>query len=118
MADDKPKRVRRLTLTKIDGRGRLARRIKELTNGFLALIPLEQITVTKRAQIDRAAQMTALAEEQRGRLMRHEIGVDQADVLRWERKAEAAVKALGLPQDAKPQPMSLAQYLAERGKAK
>jgi hypothetical protein len=58
----------------------------------------------RRLRVDEAAHLTALAEKLRGELLRGEMtGRSFDDLDRLERKAAAAVKALGL-QDTKPKP--------------
>ena len=60
-----PKRDRRLTLTRIDKRGRLGKRITELTAIFAAAVGGE-LTPMHRLKIQRAAELGALAELARG----------------------------------------------------
>ena len=64
-----PKRDRRLTLTKIDKRGRLGKRVAELTAMFTAAVGCEQ-TPMRKMKVDKAAQLTALSELARGDFMR------------------------------------------------
>jgi hypothetical protein len=65
-----PKRERRQLLTKIDGRLPLGKRIKRLVSLFEAAFPAEALTALKREQIATAAQLQAMAEEERGKWMR------------------------------------------------
>jgi len=53
-----PKRDRRLTLTKIDKRGRLGKRIAELT----AMFASGEQTPMRKLKVEKAARLTALAE--------------------------------------------------------
>jgi hypothetical protein len=107
-----PKRDRRLTLTKIDRRGRLGKRVAELTAMFAAAVGGEQ-TPMRKLKVERAAQVTALAELARGDFMRDGKGTLD-DIVRLERKADQAVRSLGLT-DAKPKPkLSVPEYLAQR----
>jgi hypothetical protein len=94
-----PKRDRRLTLTKIDRRGRLGKRVAELTGMFAAAVGGEQ-TPMRKLKVEKAAQLTALAELARGDFMRDGKGTLD-DIVRLERKADQAVRSLGLT-DAKP----------------
>ena len=105
-----PKRDRRLSLTKIDRRGRLGRRVAELTGIFIAalggeLTPLKRMRVEKAAGevtplklecIREAAQLKALAEAERGSWMRGESKCSLDELIRLERFAAAAVEELGL----------------------
>jgi hypothetical protein len=94
-----PKRDRRLTLTKIDRRGRLGKRVAELTGMFAAAVGGEQ-TPMRKLKVEKAAQLTALAELARGDFMRDGKGTLD-DIVRLERKSDQAVRSLGLT-DAKP----------------
>jgi hypothetical protein len=98
-----PKRDRRLTLTKIDKRGRLGKRVAELTAMFAAAVGGEQ-TPMRKLKVEKAAELTALAERARGDFMRDGKGTLD-DIVRLERKADQAVRALGL-NEAKPRPTS------------
>jgi hypothetical protein len=96
-----PKRDRRLTLTKIDKRGRFGRRVAELTALFAASISGETSPMM-RLKIEKAAQLTAIAELARGDFMRDGKGTLD-DIVRLERKADQAVRALRLV-DGPPKP--------------
>jgi hypothetical protein len=105
-----PKRDRRLTLTKIDKRGRLGKRVAELTAMFTDAVGDEQ-TPMRKMKVEKAAQLTAIAELARGDFMRDGHGTLD-DIVRLERKADQAVRALGLT-DAKPKSTSpLAEHFA------
>jgi hypothetical protein len=107
-----PKRDRRLTLTKIDKRGRLGKRIAELRAIFIAALGDEaELSAMKRLKVEKAAQLTALAELARGDFMRDGKGTFD-DIVRLERKADQAVRALG-PTDAKPKAPSLLDRFAK-----
>jgi hypothetical protein len=99
-----PKRDRRLTLTKIDRRGRLGKRVAELTAMFAAALGDEQ-TPMRKLKVEKAAQLTALAELARGDFMRDAKGTLD-DIVRLERKADQAVRSLGIverpPETPKP----------------
>jgi hypothetical protein len=94
------KRDRRLTLTKIDRRGRLGKRIAELTAMFAAAVGGE-LTPMRKLRVDKAAQLTAIAELSRGDYMRDGKGTLD-DIVRLERKADQAVRALGLTDGLQP----------------
>ena len=94
-----PKRVRRFTLTMVDKRGRLGKRIAELGEVFSAAVSGEQ-TPMRKLKVEKAAQLTAIAELARGAYMRDAQGTLD-DIVRLERKADQAVRALGI-REAKP----------------
>jgi hypothetical protein len=107
-----PKRDRRLTLTKIDKRGRLGKRVAELTAMFAAAVHGEQ-TPMRKLRVEKAAELTAMAEQVRGDYMRDGNGTLD-DIVRIERKADQAVRSLGIT-DAKPKSkLSIPEYLAQR----
>jgi hypothetical protein len=83
-----PKRDRRLTLTKIDKRGRLGKRVAELTAIFAAAVGGE-LTAMRKLKIEKAADLTAMAEQARGDFMRDGKGTLD-DIVRLERKADQA----------------------------
>jgi hypothetical protein len=85
------KRVRRRSLTKIDQRGRLGKRIAELTALFTGATGGDPSPILKM-RIAQAAELTALAEQARGDHMR---GGGTTDIVRLERAAASAVRALG-----------------------
>ena len=75
-----------------------------------------ELTPMRRMKIEQAAQLTALAELARGRFMRDGEGTLD-DIVRLERKADSAVRALGIV-ESKAKPASLADYFAARTAAK
>jgi hypothetical protein len=99
-----PKRDRRLTLTRIDKRSRLGKRIGELTAMFTVAVCEEELTGLRRLKVQKAAELTAIAELARGDFMRDGKG-SLDDIVRLERKADQAVRALGIS-EAKPKPTS------------
>jgi hypothetical protein len=105
-----PKRDRRLTLTRIDRRGRLGKRVAELTAMFAGAVGGEQ-TPMRKLKVEKAAQLTAIAELARGDFMRDAKGTLD-DIVRLERKADQAVRALGLAEETRQ--VTLADYLAAR----
>ena len=113
--DVAPKRVRpRRLLTRVDKRNRVGRRIEELQALFLTALADRERTPMLAHKVRQAAELLAMAEKGRGDYLRGEH-CQLDDVVRAERRAEAAVAALGLT-DAKPKPSpTLAQLLG--GKA-
>jgi hypothetical protein len=107
-----PKRERRQLLTKIDGRLPLGKRIKRLVSLFEAAFTAEALTALKREQIATAAQLQAMAEEERGKWMRGEAKCDLDELIRLERRAVAAVAALGIREPAKREASMLADHFS------
>jgi hypothetical protein len=94
-----PKRDRRRRLTKVDRRSQLGKRIVELTAMFTAAVGGE-LTPMRKLAVDKAAQLTAIAEKARGDFMREGLGTLD-DIVRLERKADQAVRALNVNPEAK-----------------
>jgi hypothetical protein len=108
-----PKRDRRLTLTRIDRRGRLGKRIAELTAMFAAAVGGE-VTPMRKLKVEKASHLTAIAELARCAFMRDGKGTLD-DIVRLERKADQAVRLLGITDEAKPKSrLSVPEYLAAR----
>jgi hypothetical protein len=112
VASPAPKRSRRKTLTGIDRRSVLGKRVAELTAAYADAMEGE-LTPLRRAAVERAAQLTAVAEKARGDFMRGgDVALNQ--LTRAERNATQARRELGLPAtDAKPRGPTLAEVLAE-----
>jgi hypothetical protein len=102
------KRDRRRTLTRIDQRSRLGKRIRELVNLFTGATGGDPSPVMKM-RIAQAAQLSATAEQARGDHMR---GHGTGDIVRLERAAATAVRALG-ELEAKPRERSIFAQLAD-----
>lgn len=113
----KPRRSRAIVLTRVDRRTALGKRIAELTAlYFAALGSAGVLSPMKRLKVDEAAQLKALAELARGDYLRECKGTLD-DVVRIERKASAAERALGIV-DRQPRKATsdLAEYLAARAR--
>jgi hypothetical protein len=108
--DPAPKRDRRRRLTKIDKRLPLGKRIVELTTMFTAAIGGE-LTPMRRLAIEKAAQLTALAEQVRGTFMRDAVGTLD-DIVRLERKADQVVRSLGLTETKRKPASPLAAHFS------
>ena len=110
----RPKRIRsrRKDLTTVDKRSRVYRRIRELEALFLRTFESAGVALTpmRRMRVAEAAQLKALAEKARGDTLRGGAG-SLDDVVRIERRADAAVRAIGLPSDTPRQP-TLAEVFA------
>jgi len=100
-SDNNRKRQRRSRVP-IDGRTRTARRIRELTAGYLAAMG-DNASADQRERCERAAQLVALAEDVRRKaLTGRSISLD--DVIRVENAADRARRGLGLPAIGKAEP--------------
>jgi len=99
----KPRRSRAQALTRVDRRLPLGRRIEALKAiYFEALGGAEGLSPMRRLKVDEAAQLKALAEKSRGDFMRDGVG-SLDDVMVAERRADLAVRAIGLPKE-RPKP--------------
>lgn len=107
-----PKRVRRRTLTKIDRRGRLGRRIDELVSLFPTALGDSDVSPLRLERVREAAQLKALAERVRGEFMREGTG-ELADIVSLERRAEQAVRALGIVDGRKAPTSPLVAHFAK-----
>jgi hypothetical protein len=101
------KRDRRRSLTRIDMRSRLGK-LSELKLLFSGAIGGE-LSPVKKLKVERASQLSALAEQMRGDHLR---GKPAGDLVRVERAAADAVKALG-ELEPRPRAKSLAEVLAQ-----
>jgi hypothetical protein len=107
----KPRRSWAIVLTRVDRRTALGKRIAELTSIYSAALGSADLSEMKRLRIGEAVQLNALAELARGNYMRDSNG-SLDDVVRVERRASAAERALGIderPRDTMP---TLEEYLA------
>jgi hypothetical protein len=106
-----PKRDRRKLLTKIDRRSPVGRRIDALKELFTAALSQDEISALKHLRIAEAAELKALAEQARGEYLRGgDVLLD--DLVRIERKADHAVRGLGMV-DRLRKPATLADYLTK-----
>jgi hypothetical protein len=85
-------------LAGVSGRTPGGRRRRDLVNFYVdALGGLDKITPVQAADVRRAAELTALAEETRGKALREGTSaIDLASLVRLEGAASRAVKALGI----------------------
>jgi hypothetical protein len=89
-----PKRDRTRTLTKVDRRSVLGKRVVELVQVFTVACD-GPWTALRKLKVRTAAENVAVAELARGRLMRGEGG-ELSDVITAERRAAAACRAIGI----------------------
>jgi hypothetical protein len=93
------------------------RRRRDLVQAFVeALGGPSVVNAVQLTDIRRAAELTALAEETRGKALSEGAGaVDLASLVRLEGAASRAVRALGIKAGSNaPKPMSLADYIAAK----
>lgn len=84
---------------------------------FESAFPPGELTPLKRERIADAAQTKAMAEAERGAWMRGEAKCNLDELVRLERRAASAVKALGIV-ETRPKGPTLAEYLAAKSVAK
>ena len=109
------RRSRAKKLTFVNRSTRLGKRIDELEALYTSAFPAEALTQLRLEAIANAAQLQALAEEERGRWMRGEAKCSLDELIRAERCAATAVKGLGIEERQAPKSApSLAGYLASK----
>jgi hypothetical protein len=111
-AVEAPRRSRKRTLTKVNRGSVLGKRIDELKTLFASAFAADDLTPMRREKIGAAAQLQAMAEAERGAWMRGEARCDLDELVRLERRATQAVKAIGIP-EGKPKPPSIIARLTE-----
>ena len=112
-APAKPKRNKRRAKASIDMRFVIGRRIKELTAAFRERVgPDADQDPVLLAAVEKAARLTALAEDAAARATRGTATLD--DVVRLTRLADISVRRLRLDRHNTKQ-ASLSDYLAARG---
>jgi hypothetical protein len=105
-----PKRDRRVSLTRVSKRGRLGQRIAELRSIFTEAV-VGEISPMRRMRIAEAAELKALAEKARGDYLRDGVG-DLDDIIRAERRADQAVRAIGIVEAKRRPPSLLADHFS------
>lgn len=88
-------KVRFLTLQGLDGRTVAAKRARELAQCFEAELG-GALTATQRVAVERAAPLTAIAEDAKARRLSGDMAITLEDVVRTDNAARRAVKELGL----------------------
>lgn len=114
---DAPPKVRRRRRSRVrakpDGRTWVVRRARELAAIYRAKLGDVASDATLAAAITKAAELTAISESMRAGLMRADDSVSADDVVRLQRLADAAVRALDRAAAIKPSNVpSLTEYLA------
>jgi hypothetical protein len=92
----RPRRSRAKRLTSVNRSSRIGKRIDELKALFTEALGEDALTPMRREKIGEAAQLQAMAEAERGAWMRGEARCDLDELIRLERRAQQAVKALGI----------------------
>src|SRR4051794_39049274 len=103
-------KTRLLTLGHLDRRTRAARRAREIAADFAAEIG-GTLSVAKRAAVEQAAVLTALAEDAASRRLGGAVDVSLEDTVRLARVAQLAVRRLGLNGRREPQPVLMEPLL-------
>ncbi len=117
-ADAAPKGAGKLRLRSIrdlDGRTRVARRVRELVATFVRDLGGAP-SPSQAAAVQNAAASIVLAEDARARRLAGDASVSLADIVRMGNIADRQLRSLGLKPGAaaKPAVPSLAEYLASR----
>jgi len=94
-------------LTTVNRSTRLGKRIDELKALFSEALGEDALAPMRRMRIAEAAELKALAEKARGDYLRDGAGTLD-DIVRIERKADQAVRALGIERAAATSPSSIA----------
>jgi hypothetical protein len=111
-ANNRARSTNRPAKMAIDQRSAIGRRLKDLAEGFAdALGGWGKLSDIQAAQVRRAAEMVALAEQARHQALR-DGNVDPDQLIRLENLAARSVKALHL--DLKREPDTLAALLGDR----
>jgi len=111
-APAKPKPNKRRARVSIDKRYAIGRRYKQLAALYCERVGLDvERDPVLLAAVEKAAQLTALAEAAAARALRADPKVTLDDVVRLTRLADLAVRRLNLPSAASKPPPSLAEYL-------
>jgi hypothetical protein len=115
-APAKPKPNKRRAHVQIDKRFAIGRRIKELAATFRERVgPDADQDPVLLAAVEKAARLTALAEDAAARATRADPKITLDDVVRLTRLADHAVRRLNLDRHNKAQVPSIAGLLREAG---
>jgi hypothetical protein len=108
-----PKRDRRLRLTRVDKRSVAGQRIAELNELFTASLGDRPLTPMLAMRIAEASELKALAEKARGDYLRGGFS-DLDELVRLERRADQAVRSLGISEAKREKPPTVLEYLEAR----
>jgi hypothetical protein len=100
---------------RIDYRRRVGRRARELNQHFAAAVTASgrELSIELTVAVGKAAELVALAEDLRARMLRADPSANADDVVRLQRLADASVRRLNLPSAASKPAPTLAEYLAQ-----
>src|SRR5262252_8413274 len=99
-------KLRLVTIGDLDGRTKASRRARELAATFEEELG-GNLSAAQRLAVERAAALTALAEDARVRHLAGDAGVTLEDVVRVGNASSRAVKALGLARKREQKPRSI-----------
>jgi hypothetical protein len=94
LGEVRPKRSRKRTLTRVNKRSPAGKRVAELKALFTDAVGGD-LTPMRRFKVETAAETVAIAELMRGAILRGEGG-NMDEVVRCERRAAAAARAIGI----------------------
>jgi hypothetical protein len=115
IAVEAPRRSRKRTLTKVNRGSILGKRIDELKALFTEAFAADNLTPMRREKIGEAAQLKAMAEAERGAWMRGEARCDLDELMRLERRADAAIRAIGITEAKQREPSLLERLRSGAG---
>jgi len=107
-------KTRLIGVRHLDGRTRAAARARKLVAVFEAELG-GTLSAATRIAIERAATLVVLAEDARARRLAGDLKISLEDLVRMDRVAAAAIKALGLGHRREPSGPTLGEYLREQG---
>src|SRR5262245_6144845 len=114
IASKRSPKLRLISLSHLDRRTRASARARALIAAFESeLANSESLSASQRIAVERAAVMVAIAEDTRARRLAGDDRVNLDDLVRCDRAAAAAVRALGI-KPKQSTALSLASYLAQR----
>jgi hypothetical protein len=106
-------KTRLIAVRNLDQRTRAATRARKLAAEFEAELG-GNVTTAMHIAIERAAALTVVAEDARARRLAGDLSITLDDLVRTDRAAAAAVKALGLDKRREPTGPTLHEYFAAR----
>jgi hypothetical protein len=112
-------KTRLIAVRNLDQRTRAATRARKLAAEFEAELG-GNVTTAMHIAIERAAALTVVAEDARPRRLAGDLTITLDDLVRTDRAAAAAVRALGLDRGRKPSDppaLDLQSYLAQAARA-
>lgn len=116
MKAEQPRRRRKPSVRRpqLDGRRHVVRRARALARLWQSKLGAVADDAEVHRAIIRAAELTAIAEGLRERMLRADATVSPDDVVRAERLAQSAVRALRLPARTEPKVPAVDAFLRAR----